>query len=83
MATRQPGPQRALSPKIGSAANAVKFSVNVSAVIGNELKRAAFEHQVSESSVIEIALRQLFGRVSKERLGTFLRQNGACLRRRS
>ncbi|HET7815464.1 MAG TPA: hypothetical protein VFL13_13950 [Candidatus Baltobacteraceae bacterium] len=57
--------------------------MNVSGDIGAELKRAAFEHQVSDSSIIEIALRQLFGRVSKERLGTFLRQNGACLRRRS
>jgi hypothetical protein len=83
MATRQSNAQRAVSPKIGSAANAVKFSVNVSAEIGNELKRAAFEHQVSDSSIIEIALRQLFARVSGERLGTFLRQNGACLRRRS
>lgn len=83
MATRQPGAQRAVSPKIGSATNAIKFSVNVSSEVGNELKRAAFEHQVSDSSIIEIALRQLFSRVSKERLGTFLRQNGACLRRRS
>lgn len=83
MATRQPGSQRPVSPKIGRAANAIKFSVNVSAEIGNELKRAAFEHQVSESSIIEIALRQLFARISPERLGTFLRQNGACLRRRS
>jgi hypothetical protein len=72
-----------LPARIGSLTNAVKFSVNISSDVGLELKRIAFENRVSESSVIEIALRQLFGRVSKERLGVFLRQNGACLRRRS
>jgi hypothetical protein len=38
---------------------------------------------VSESSVVEIALRQLFRRVSAPSLGAFLREHGACLRRRS
>ncbi|MFN2449029.1 MAG: hypothetical protein ABR508_04440 [Candidatus Baltobacteraceae bacterium] len=83
MATRINGAQRASVSRIGTSANAVKFSVNISGEIGNDLKRVAFDNRVSESSVIEIALRQLFGRVSKERLGVFLRQNGACLRRRS
>jgi hypothetical protein len=84
MATRQNGiPKMQTMPtQIGSPANAVKFSVNISSDVGLELKRIAFENRVSESSVIEIALRQLFGRVTRERLGTFLRQNGACLRRR-
>lgn len=67
---------------VGSPANAVKFSVNIASDVGLELKRIAFENRVSESSVIEIALRQLFGNVTEERLGVFLRQNGACLRRR-
>lgn len=75
--------KKALSPRVGSAANGLKFSVNISDDVGSELRRIAFEHRVSESSVIEVALRQLFGRVSKERLGAFLTQNGACLRRRS
>jgi len=73
----------ALSPEVGAPSNALKFSVNLSSEIGNELKRIAFDNRVSESSVIEIALRQLFRRVSPDRLGGFLRQNGACLRRRS
>jgi len=84
MATRQnlaPKPQ--VPARVGSVANAVKFSVNISSDVGLELKRIAFDNRVSESSVIEIALRQLFGRVSNERLGGFLRQNGACLRRRT
>ena len=74
---------RVSPPRLGSPANALKFSVNISSDVGSDLKRIAFDNRVSESSVIEIALRQLFTRVSKERLGVFLRQNGACLRRRS
>lgn len=77
------GSSTPLSSQIGSTANALKFSVNLSGDVGNELKHAAFENRVSESSVIEVALRQLFRRVTEERLGAFLRQNGACLRRRS
>jgi hypothetical protein len=79
----QPKTVRTLAPEVGTPANALKFSVNLSSEVGSELKRIAFEHRVSESSVIEVALRQLFRRVSSERLGAFLRQNGACLRRRS
>ncbi|HEV3154476.1 MAG TPA: hypothetical protein VGZ02_11780 [Candidatus Baltobacteraceae bacterium] len=72
-----------ISAQTGTVLNALKFSVNLSADVGGELKRIAYEHRVSESSVIEIALRQIFRRVTPERLGGFLRQNGACLRRRS
>jgi hypothetical protein len=74
---------RQIGAEVGTPANALKFSVNLSSDVGSELKRIAFELRVSESSVIEIALRQLFRRVSSDRLGAFLRQNGACLRRRS
>ena len=72
-----------IAPEVGTPANALKFSVNLASDIGSELKRIAFENRVSESSVIEIALRQLFRKVTTDRLGAFLRQNGACLRRRS
>lgn len=72
-----------LGPEIGGPSNALKFSINLSSDVGSELRRIAFEERVSESSVIEIALRQLLRRVSSERLGVFLKQNGACLRRRS
>jgi hypothetical protein len=69
--------------ELGAPSQAVKISVNLSRDVGAELKRIAYEQNVSESSVIEIALRQLFRRVSPERLGAFLKENGACLRRRS
>lgn len=72
-----------LRPEIGGPANALKFSINLSGDVGSELRRIAFEERVSESSIIEIALRQLFRKVSSDRLGVFLKQNGACLRRRS
>ena len=62
---------------------AMKFSVNLPADIGSDLERIAFENRVSESSVIEVAMRHLLRRVTPDRLGVFLKQNGACLRRRS
>jgi hypothetical protein len=83
MVVRQNRAQKAQHrAELGGSANAMKFSVNIASDVGVELKRTAFENRVSESSIIEIALRQLFGRVTNERLATFLRQNGACLRRR-
>jgi len=72
-----------LSPTIGEAANAMRFTVNISQNVGVQLREIAFDNRVSESSVIEVALRQLFRRVGPGALGAFLRQNGACLRRRS
>lgn len=72
-----------MSSQVGGPVNALKFSINLSSQVGSELRRIAFEERVSESSVIEIALRHLFRKVSSERLGPFLKQNGACLRRRS
>lgn len=72
-----------LAPEIGAAANAMRFTVNIAQDVGDQLKEIAFENRVSESSIIEVALRQLFRRVGAPQLGAFLRQNGACLRRRS
>ena len=68
---------------IGAPANAMKFSINLPTEIGSELRRIAFDHRLSESSIVDVALRHLFARISPEVLGTYLRQNGACLRRKS
>jgi hypothetical protein len=73
----------ALSAAVGEAANAMRFTVNLSEDVAKELRRIAFDNRVSESSIIEIALRQLIRRVTPNALGAFLRQNGACLRRRA
>ncbi len=72
-----------LSIDVGNAQNAVRFTVNLSEEVGAELRKIAYEHRVSESSIVEIALRQLFKRVQPDALGVFLRQHGACLRRRT
>jgi len=71
----------ASSRAVLDGAAAQKLSVNVSADVGEQLKRAAFSNRVSESSIVEIALRHLFERVPEGRMGLFLRQRGACLRR--
>jgi len=61
---------------------AVKLSVNVSGEIGGRLRRLAFDERLSESSIVEIALAQLFGKnVHDGALGKFLRDHGASLRR--
>jgi|GEM_PF-2695355 hypothetical protein len=73
--------ETALSQRIGDPHNAQRFTVNLSADVGAELAELAARHRVSESSIVEIALRHLFRRVSAPALGAFLRDRGACLRR--
>lgn len=71
-----------ISQQIGRPGDAQRFTVNLSAEIGHELRDIAMLHRVSESSIVEIALRQLLRRVNAPALGAFLRDRGACLRRR-
>jgi predicted transcriptional regulator len=59
----------------------VKLSVNVSADVGQRLRRIAFEERLSESSIVEIALMDFFGRMSEVEVGSYLRAQGATLRR--
>lgn len=80
---RTNGSGAVLSQRIGEPQNAQRFTVNLSAEVGAELREIATTHRVSESSVVEIALRHLLQRVSSPALGTFLRDRGACLRRRA
>ncbi|MBV8344288.1 MAG: hypothetical protein JO190_04740 [Candidatus Eremiobacteraeota bacterium] len=75
--------EAALSSRIGQPENAQRFTANLSSEVAAELRDIAERHRVSESSIVEIALRQLFRRVSGPALGVFLRDRGACLRRRS
>jgi hypothetical protein len=71
-----------LSARIGDPDNAQRITVNLSGEIGDELRSIALRCNVSESSIVEIALRQLFRRVNPAALGAFLRDHGGCLRRR-
>jgi hypothetical protein len=79
------GKLRAVPSGANSAVNdglPVKLSVNVSADVGARLRRVAFDERLSESSIVEIALAQLFGKNSTDGgLGRFLRDHGATLRR--
>lgn len=58
-----------------------RITVNLSNDIGEHLHAIAERCRVSESSIVEIALRQLIRRVGLPSLEGFLRENGACLRR--
>ncbi|MBV8067995.1 MAG: hypothetical protein JO113_08450 [Candidatus Eremiobacteraeota bacterium] len=71
-----------LAARVGDPDNAQRITVNLSGEIGDELRSIALRCSVSESSIVEIALRQLFRRVGPAALGAFLREHGACLRRR-
>jgi predicted transcriptional regulator len=64
-----------------SASGSVKLSVNVSPDIGHLLRQIAYGERLSESSIVQIALRQMFERTTDAEIGDFLRQNGASLRR--
>jgi hypothetical protein len=77
-----PGMTIELSARVGDPDNAQRITVNLSGEISDELRRIAARCSVSESSVVEIALRQLFRRVGPSALGAFLREHGGCLRRR-
>jgi hypothetical protein len=72
----------AVSARLGSSVKAQRITVNLSAEIGDWLRETAERCQVSESSVVEIALRQLLRRVNPMMLEAFLHEHGACLRRR-
>jgi hypothetical protein len=72
-----------LSANLGDPREAHRVTVNLAGEVGDELRAAAERCRVSESSIVEIALRQLFARVSAPALAAFLTTHGACLRRRS
>ncbi len=71
-----------LSERVGAPGDAQRFTVNIAGDVALELRSSAAKYQVSESSIVEVALRQLFRRNGHPALGTFLREHGACLRRR-
>jgi hypothetical protein len=60
----------------------VKLSVNVPSEQGDRLRTLAFEQRVSESSIVQVALRLLFARGNDAVIGLLLRENGATLRRK-
>ncbi len=60
----------------------LKLSVNVHESIGNRLREIAFQERLSESSIVEVALRELFLEKSNTKVAKHLRSRGATLRRK-
>jgi len=60
----------------------LKLSVNVHESIGNRLREIAFQERLSESSIVEVALRELFVEKSNAKVAKHLRARGATLRRK-
>lgn len=59
----------------------MKFSINVGTDVGSIVRNAAFHMRLSESSIFEVALKQIFHGKTEAQLEKFLRDNGASLRR--
>lgn len=60
----------------------MKLSINIPVDLGERVRALAFEHRLSGSSIVQVALQQFFARRDDTTLGTLLRQQGASLRRR-
>ncbi|GAC1389932.1 MAG: hypothetical protein NVSMB31_06360 [Vulcanimicrobiaceae bacterium] len=59
-----------------------KLSINLPDDVAERLRRTAFEHELSESSIVEVALKELFAHAPPTKhLGEFLKKRGANLRR--
>jgi hypothetical protein len=64
-----------------AAGKSIKLSVNVASDTGNRLRRIAYGERLSESSIVQIALTLMFDQMDDATVGTYLRQQGASLRR--
>jgi hypothetical protein len=63
------------------AGSLAKLSLSVSADVGKQLRYGAVDHDVSESAIVEVALRELFAQ-GEEAVGIVLRKHGASKRRK-
>lgn len=79
--SRSPRPIRRSEAQLNHAIAKVSHTLN--AKLAERLEEFAFMQRISESSVIEFALHQLFQRGSDARLGDLLRRNGAARRRKN
>jgi len=82
MARRPASPGGKLRVDPAAASSTLKLSVNVSEEVGLKLRQVAFDHRLSESSIVEVALGLLFRRSDGPAIGAVLRQHGATLRRK-
>jgi hypothetical protein len=71
-----PHPDDHLASSIG------KLSANVDADLFERLRELAHVHRVSESSIVDVALRRFFALGDDAALGAILHKSGATLRRK-
>jgi hypothetical protein len=72
---------RLLRPPEPTRVALLKINVNVDATIGERLRRTAFEHRLSESIIVELALKDLYENRTEEEVATSLIARGAKRRR--
>jgi hypothetical protein len=76
------GPRSRRQPEPAPASPIGKLSANVDAVLYERLRELAHVQRVSESSIVDIALRRFFAVGDDEVLGAILHEAGATLRRK-
>ncbi len=67
--------------RLPAAASLAKLSLSVAGNVGKQLRYGAVDHDVSESAIVEVALRELFAQ-GEEAVSTALRKHGASKRRK-
>lgn len=73
--------QQASATPVEGALRLAKLSVSVAADIGKALRYAAVDYDVSESAIVEVALRELLAR-NEGAVAETLRLRGASRRRK-
>jgi hypothetical protein len=69
------------TPRVPGGDGLAKLSLSVSADVGKRLRYGAVDYDVSESALVEVALRELFAQ-GEEAVGIALRKHGASKRRK-
>ena len=62
------------------SAKRAKLSINVNHDVSERLRNLAYSHRLSESSIVEIALKQLFLKGDDTQIGALLNRLGATLK---
>lgn len=76
------GPRLRRQPDAAPAPAIGKLSANVDVYLYERLRELAHVHRVSESSIVDLALRRFFSLGDDDVLGEILHESGATLRRK-
>jgi hypothetical protein len=69
-------------PEVERGSSIGKLSANVDAELYERLRELAHVHRVSESSIVDLALRRFFALGDDDLIGAILHESGATLRRK-